>query len=224
MNVMAPQKNKEPRYAMPNSLISDIRKEQIMDAAVAVISETGYSNASLAHIAKRAKISTALISYYFQTKRDLTDVLVKKLLEKRITYIVSWVKEADTPMEKLIAYIRADLSYSTEHPNEGISVTELIYNARDENGVPYYGLESDDSDLLEEIIKLIQEDGGFPKLDPKSLSIIIKGAVGEYASNKINSEKIDQKTFGDELISVVGRLTGFSSQFLFEQLSGQKMK
>lgn len=207
---------------MPNSLISDIRKEQIMDAAVAVISETGYSNASLAHIAKKANISTALISYYFPAKRDLTDTLLKNLLEKRITYIIGWVKDADTPMEKLVAYIRADLSYSVEHPAEGISVTELVYNARDENGTPYYGLESDDSDLLEEIIKLIREEGGFQKLDPRSLSIIIKGAVDEYASNATNTEKADPKTFGDELISVVSRLTGFSNQFLFEPLPGKK--
>jgi len=217
------QKAKETRNAMPNSLISDIRKEQIMDAAVSVISETGYSNASLAHIAKRANISTALISYYFRTKRDMTDTLVKNLLEKRITYIVSWVKDADTPMEKLAAYIRADLSYSTEHTREGISVTELVYNARDENGVPYYELESDDSGLLEEIIKLIQEEGGFPKLDPKSLSIMFKGAVGEYASNKMNADKTDQKTFSDEMISVAGRLAGFSNQFRFEQRTGKNM-
>jgi len=209
------QKAKETRNSMPNSFISEIRKEQIMDAAVSVISETGYSNASLAHIAKKADISTALISYYFRTKRDMTDMLVKNLLEKRITYIVSWVKEADTPMEKLAAYIRADLSYSAEHPREGISVTELIYNARDENKEPYYGLESDDGDLLEEIIKLIQAEGGFPKLDPKSLSIMIKGAVGAYASNKTNAEKRDQKTFGDELIFVVSRLAGFSNKSLF---------
>jgi len=216
------QKSKGMRNTMPNSLISDIRKEQIMDAAVAVISETGYSNASLAHIAKKANISTALISYYFPAKRDLTDTLLKNLLEKRITYIIGWVKDADTPMEKLVAYIRADLSYSVEHPAEGISVTELVYNARDENGTPYYGLESDDSDLLEEIIKLIREEGGFQKLDPRSLSIIIKGAVDEYASNATNTEKADPKTFGDELISVVSRLTGFSNQFLFEPLPGKK--
>lgn len=167
-----------------NSVISDIRKEQITDASVAVISESGYSNASLSHIAQKAGISTALISYYFPSKRELTDTLLKKLLEKRVTYIIDWVKDADTPMEKLAAYIRADLSYSIEHPDEGLTITELIYNARDETGQPYYGLESDDSDLLEEIIKLIQEDGGFPKLDPKALSIIMKGAVDEYAANK----------------------------------------
>lgn len=209
---------------MPNSLISDIRKEQIMDAAILTISEAGYSNASLAHIAKKANISTALISYYFPAKKDLTDTILKNLLEKKIAYIIGWVKEADTPMEKLIAYIRADLSYTVDHPAEGISAAELVYNARDDKGSPYYGIESDDSDLLEEIIKLIQAEGGFPKLDPRSLSIIIKGAVDAYASNAAHAVKTDQKTFGDELILVVSRLTGFSNPFLFEPIPEKKKK
>ena len=201
-----------------NSLISDIRKEQIAEASISVINESGYSNASLANIAKKAGISTALISYYFPVKRDLTDFLLKELIKRKITYIIEWVKEAETPTEKLFAYIRADLSYSIDHPAEGISMTELIFNARDKNGMPYYQSESDDEDLLEEIIKIIREDGGFSNIDVKSLSIMIKGSVREYVKDRQKAEELDQKTYGNELISVISRLTGFSKGYTVEPL------
>jgi len=200
------------------SLISDIRKSQIAEASIAVINESGYSNASLANIAKKAGISTALISYYFPAKKDLMDFLLEELIKRKITYIIEWVKEADTSTEKLFAYIRADLSYEIDHPAEGVSMTELIFNARDKNGLPYYQLESDDSDLLEEIIKIVQEEGGFSNTDAKALSMMIKGSIREYAKDRQKAEEIDQKTYGNELISVVSRLTGFQKGYTVEPL------
>ena len=200
------------------SLISDIRKGQIAEAVIAVINESGYSNASLANIAKKAGISTALISYYFPAKKDLMDFLLEELIKRKITYIIGWVKEADTPTEKLFAYIRAGLSYETDHPSEGVSMTELIFNARDKNGLPYYQLESDDSDLLEEIIKIVQEEGGFSNTDAKALSMMIKGSIREYTKDRQKEEEMDQKTYGNELISVVSQLTGFSKGYTVEPL------
>ena len=208
--------NKKPSNKT-KSVISDIRKGQIAEAAITVINESGYSNASLANIAKQAGISTALISYSFPAKKDLTDFLFEELLKRKITYIIEWVKEAESPTEKLFAYIRADLSYSSDHPPEGVSMAELMSNARNKDGTPYYQSESDDSNLLEEIIKIIQEDGGFPNINDEALSMIIKGAIKEHV-NQQNSNEIDQKTYGDELISVVSRLTGFSKKYTVEPL------
>ena len=211
---MEQKKNKRKKN---HSLISDIRKEQIIEATISVIGETGYSNASLANIAKKADVSTALISYYFPSKKDLADLLLKELIKRKITYIGKQMKEVDAPTEKLFAYIHANLSYSINHPSEGAAITELVFNAKDKNKELYYQSESDDSYLLEEIIKMIQMNGGFPNLNAKSLSIMIKGAVKEYAIQQ-TLEKIDQKTYDKELISIISRLTGFSKKYTIEPL------
>lgn len=51
--------------------IADTRREQMMDATIETLNEIGYKKVSLSKIAKRAGISTGLISYHFSGKDDL---------------------------------------------------------------------------------------------------------------------------------------------------------
>ncbi len=48
------------------------RREQILRAACEVISDKGINAMRVTDVAKRAKISTGSVHYYFETKRDLT--------------------------------------------------------------------------------------------------------------------------------------------------------
>jgi hypothetical protein len=56
------------------SFIAEARRAQIIEAAIRTLDEIGYVQASLAQIAKRAGISTALISYHFSDKDDLMNL------------------------------------------------------------------------------------------------------------------------------------------------------
>lgn len=47
------------------------RREQILRAACEVVSEKGFKALRVTDVAKRAKISTGSVHYYFETKRDL---------------------------------------------------------------------------------------------------------------------------------------------------------
>jgi AcrR family transcriptional regulator len=47
------------------------RKEQILSAACDVVSEIGFKSLRVADVAKRAKMSTGTVHYYFDTKREL---------------------------------------------------------------------------------------------------------------------------------------------------------
>ncbi len=51
--------------------IASIRKEQIVDAAVAVISEQGLQNFSLSEIEKAAHMSRGQLTYYFPAKEEI---------------------------------------------------------------------------------------------------------------------------------------------------------
>ena len=207
------------RRKVQNSIISDLRKEQILEAAAVAVNDSGYMNTSLSKIAKQANISTALISYYFPTKRELTDTLLRTLLKKQEDYIHEKVVNAQTPLEMLYIYIRSYLSYSTMQPQENNALTEIILNARDENGRPYYKATSlEETELLEKILTAIQIKGGFVGMDAKSLAVIILGAVKEYSINESASEKIDYETYCNELIETVSKLSGFSKKYTYEPI------
>ncbi len=62
---------------MPRPDVSDIRREQILDAALELFSETGIEATSMNAIAKKCELSKATIYHYFDSK----DVMVLALLE-----------------------------------------------------------------------------------------------------------------------------------------------
>jgi AcrR family transcriptional regulator len=65
----------------PRIDIGSIRREQIVDAAVAVIAEQGLQNLSLSEIEKKVGMSRGQLMYYFKAKEDILLAVFDRLLE-----------------------------------------------------------------------------------------------------------------------------------------------
>src|ERR1043166_7210877 len=61
--------------------IASIRREQIVEAAVAIITEQGLQNLSLSEIEQRARMSRGQLTYYFPTKEDILLAVFDRLIE-----------------------------------------------------------------------------------------------------------------------------------------------
>src|SRR5947199_3950232 len=61
--------------------IASIRREQIVAAAVAVITEQGIQNLSLSEIEARAGMSRGQLTYYFKTKESILLAVFDRLLQ-----------------------------------------------------------------------------------------------------------------------------------------------
>jgi AcrR family transcriptional regulator len=61
--------------------IGGIRREQIVEAAVAVIAEQGLHNLSLSEIETRAGMSRGQLTYYFHTKEEILLAVFDRLLQ-----------------------------------------------------------------------------------------------------------------------------------------------
>jgi AcrR family transcriptional regulator len=62
--------------------VGSIRREQIVEAAVAVIAEQGIQNLSLSEIEGRADMSRGQLTYYFPTKEDILLAVFDRLLRQ----------------------------------------------------------------------------------------------------------------------------------------------
>jgi AcrR family transcriptional regulator len=60
--------------------IASIRREQIIEAAVAIIAEQGLQNLSLSEIENRAGMSRGQLTYYFPTKEDILLAVFDRLV------------------------------------------------------------------------------------------------------------------------------------------------
>src|SRR5947207_12585397 len=62
--------------------IGSIRREQIVEAAVAVIAEQGLQNLSLSEIEKKAGMSRGQLTYYFPAKEDILLAVFDRHLQR----------------------------------------------------------------------------------------------------------------------------------------------
>lgn len=189
------------------SFIAGARREQIIKAAIEVLKEIGYVSTSLAKIAKRAKISTGLISYHFSGKEDLMNNTLMYLVEQEWTFINGYVVQKQTASEKLTAFIEANLVYQEKNQTNNIALIEIVFNARTADHTPYYLLADDEEDLkeslLQEILRQGQETKEFRSFSPQIMSTIIQGAISESMLTFQNRK--DLKAYNDELIkSILG--------------------
>lgn len=92
------------------------RRAAILEAALDVFSERGFSEASLDDVATRGGISKALIYEHFESKRELQVVLLDTYMHELIEAVVSAIAEVDTDEERLRAGIESFLVYASERP------------------------------------------------------------------------------------------------------------
>jgi len=69
-----------PRNRSQNEQVRTVSTGKILDAAFKVMSDKGYDAASIADIAREAKISKGLMYNYFESKEDLLKALINRTL------------------------------------------------------------------------------------------------------------------------------------------------
>lgn len=192
------------------SFITEARRAQIVDAAITTLDEIGFANASLAQIAKRAGISTALISYHFRDKNELMDYTLMALVGDSAGYVLERTSAASSNTEKLHTYIAASLAYQATRPRHSTALIEIIFHSRTPDNVPYYKIGDDDEEpLAAELQRILadgQSQGEFRAFNVEVMASVIQGAIGEYMFNKKLTDTVDLEGYSDELISLFDRM------------------
>jgi AcrR family transcriptional regulator len=92
------------------------REEQILEAAMQLFAEHGYSDTDTQLLADKLQVGKGTIYRYFRSKRELFLAAadrVMRLLHQRIT---SSIEGIDEPFERIGVAIRAFLSFFADHP------------------------------------------------------------------------------------------------------------
>lgn len=132
------------------------------------------------------------------------------LVDKQHEFISNRVLLAQSEINKLEAFIEAHLAYQETHYKNNIALIEIVFNARNEENVPYYRIEDDEDDALRtmllDILKTGQQNGVFSnsfRID--TLASFILGAIEERMLKASSSISIEN--YSDELIKMVKKLT-----------------
>lgn len=93
------------------------RRAEIIDAAEAVYADVGWDAATIDQVAKKARLSRALVYVYFRDKQDLHLAIVERALENLYARFVAATREPATGIAKVEAIGRAYVEYSREVPH-----------------------------------------------------------------------------------------------------------
>ena len=105
----------------------EIRRAEIMDAAMRLFVEQGYTNTTTQDIVDKVNISRGLLYYHFKNKEDILYCLVEQYSDKLLKDIQAIVYEEDkTAIEKIRAFIDATMISSENISAEGTELQKTV--------------------------------------------------------------------------------------------------
>lgn len=92
------------------------RRGEILDATCAVIAEVGIDQLTMDEVAKRARLSRALLYVYFRDKSDLMFAICSRALEDLLGRFVTITQRGGLGREQILAMGHAFVDFSRESP------------------------------------------------------------------------------------------------------------
>lgn len=186
------------------SFIQAARRAQIIDAAVATVTEVGYGHASLARIAERAEISKSVISYHFANKADLFEQAVAHIRADWTTHLQPLLAAERTAAARLSVYVHARLAYLRDRRTQRAALAEIIANHRTSDGRRVFDEGVEDTGDLRALLRAGQRSGEFRGFDPAVFAITVSRAIEGVLTHWADHPGTDLTAYGEELVTLFG--------------------
>lgn len=144
------------------TFVEEARRGQIVDTTLAVIADDGLERASFARIARAARISPALISYYFGSRERLLDEVLRVADARMDEAMAGGPDEPASYADALRRILTGYVQRCATHPAE-VTAAQAIRDAAHDNtaAAPDAGT----SEMVE-FLREAQENGEFRPFDP----------------------------------------------------------
>ncbi|MEU4512837.1 TetR/AcrR family transcriptional regulator [Nonomuraea wenchangensis] len=169
----------EPTGQKARSFIEDARRAQIVAAAIEVIADVGFAQASLARIARQAGISKGLISYHFAGKEELMTEVVVVTYTAIADHVLAAMQGIESPRELLRTHVLSVAAYMREQRKGLKALGQIFGNLRDADGGARFGIRTNDEIYrsLENIYRAGQAAGEFRDFDVRVMAVTHSAAV-----------------------------------------------
>lgn len=185
------------------TFIEEARRAQIIECAIDVLAERGYAHTTLAKIARRARISTGVISYHFGGKTQLIQAVVAEVAKLATDLMIPRILAQPTAAEGLRAYIESNLDFMRLHRKPLLALVEIVTHATGQDGDPHpYARQAETSVTdLEKLLDWGRSSGEFRDFDSRSMAIAIRGAIDAVPGRLLNDPGFDLDRLASELVT-----------------------
>ena len=201
---------------------AEARRDEILEAALSVISRTGFHHTSMAAIAARAGVSRAAVYQYFSDKGDILLALADRVAARIIEAIDGWVAlplaPVGDPSEEGPRNIETELRGMVDIRvaqilaaiSANVDAARLIVRLRRTNAGPATGaLRRIDEHVIDVLSRDIETGRGFGwarACDARMISRFLLGGFEKMVIDALEREEpldLDVKTISDEIAALV---------------------
>jgi TetR/AcrR family transcriptional repressor of bet genes len=157
------------------------RKQELLQATIDVLAQQGQSGLTLASVAKRAGVSTALIIVHFKSKENLLLEVLRRMGTDYFGALhASQVGAGDRPADRLWHLVQAEFDPRFFTPRH-LAAWKTFWS--ETNGrrayIELFGAQTQHFlQLTIDLCKLIIKEGGYQDYDPKIVARLIDTTLG----------------------------------------------
>jgi AcrR family transcriptional regulator len=193
--------NIQPSDQGRQSFIEAARRAQIIECAIDAIAELGFGQASLAQIAKRAEVSTGVISYYFAGKDDLIAAVAAHVFAVGEAHIDPMVSREGSPRTALLSFIEASVDFIAAKPRYPMAIMNIVRAGRTDGGKPRFDPAVGEARRkgFNSILTHGQALGEFRAFDVNVMTTTIIEALDVIPQQLVDTPDLDLKAYAAEL-------------------------
>ncbi|HYB88498.1 MAG TPA: TetR/AcrR family transcriptional regulator [Streptosporangiaceae bacterium] len=173
------------RQRADGSGTADLRREQMLRAALEVIAERGYPETRIADVAERAGTSPALVIYYFKTKNQLLTDAIRFSEDSWYETGTSRIEAIGTAAERLEELVAMNvLPEADAEPNESwLLWLDLWAQAARHPEVASVRQKFDERwrETISAVVVEGQESGEFGPVDPAEFAVAFSALLDGFA-------------------------------------------
>jgi len=172
--VIGDRPEQPPHLTRPSKrdVVAEFRRGEILDAARRVFAARGFAAATVAEIAKQAGIAKGTIYLYYRSKTDVYAGAALEGLRALHEQVMTAVRDADTPFDKVRAFIETKAKYFERH----VDFFRLYYAELHELSADACGVHVEMQQLYLQQVSLLEAElgRGFPdRNDMHSVALAI---------------------------------------------------
>ena len=167
------------RMVKREKLNTEVRQEQIIQAAMNLIASRGLKGLSMAALANRIGLVPSAIYRHFKSKNDIVDMILDFIQERLLTNIRMTCKETSESMERLQRILKRHVKTLRENRAiPRIIFTEDIFSGSPKRKTKVYRIVIMYLEGLNEIIRDGQKKGQIRSdMDSKTVALMFLGMI-----------------------------------------------
>lgn len=191
-----------------STLIEEVRRKQIIDTAIEAIAHDGFAHTTIADIARRAGVSTGVITYHFKNKDEILEQCIRRLFDAPNTFVIEKVDRQHTYTTKLQTFIEANIEFMLKNRSHSTAMVSS-FGAFNSQIARHRILARQYTKIRTYLVRILEggkSKGEFGEFSTETVAQLIFGTLEGLMNQWVLSEKeIDLPLCAETLVDMVTR-------------------